>query len=418
MLTTLESYHMTTKLNLLSDPTCKNATAKGKRIRKMHDGGGLYLWVYDDGRKYWRLRYKIAGSEKSLSLGVYPAIGLKKARERRDEERKRLDDNLDPSAERRADKVRKKVAAGNSFEAVAREWYNKQSKTWVPGHADDVLRRLESNAFPKIGRRPISEIEAPELLAAMKPMEERGAHDLAHRVLQVCGQVFRYGIATGRCSRNLTADLRGALTPHKQKHQAAVRPEDFPELLRAISSYEQIGDKQTRLALELLALTFTRTNELIGATWAEFDMDAAIWVVPAARMKMKTEHLVPLSTQAIAILEDLKEVGGGSRFVFPGRNRDKPISNNTLLFALYRLGYKGRMTGHGFRAVASTALNELGLFRPDVIERQLAHSERNEVRGAYNRAEYLPDRKKMMQAWANHVEALRQGARVIPFKAA
>ncbi len=403
---------------MLTDAKCRNATSGDKSIRKLADGGGLYLWVYADGRKYWRLRYWLGGKEKSLSLGVYPATNLKDARKKREAERRRLDTNLDPSAERRAAKVRRKVAAENSFEAVAREWHAKQEKTWVPGHSTDVLRRLEMNAFPSLGRRPISEIDAPELLAAMKSMEERGAHDLAHRVLQVCGQVFRYGIATGRCSRNLTADLRGALTPHVKKHQAAVRPEDFPDLLRAIAAYEQIGDKQTRLALELLALTFTRTNELIGATWSEFDMDAGIWVVPAARMKMKTEHLVPLSTQAIAILEQLKEIGGGSRFVFPGRNRDKPISNNTLLFALYRLGYKGRMTGHGFRAVASTALNELGLFRADVIERQLAHSERNEVRGAYNRAEYLPERKRMMQAWAKHVEALRQGAKVIPFKAA
>jgi integrase len=409
---------MAAKRNLLSDPECKSATTKGKEIRKLHDGGGLYLWVYADGRKYWRLRYKIAGSEKSLSLGVYPEIGLKKARKCRDEERQRLDDNLDPSAERRAEKARAKAVAENSFEAVAREWYAKQAKTWVPSHADDVRRRLESNIFPKIGRRPISQIDAPELLAALRPMEERGAYDLAHRVLQVSGQVFRYGIATGRCSRNLAADLRGALTPHKKKHQAAVSTEDFPNLLRAIAGYERIGDKQTRLALELLALTFTRTNELIGATWSEFDMSAGIWVVPAGRMKMKTEHLVPLSSQALAILEELKEIGGGSRFVFPGRNRDKPISNNTLLFALYRLGYKGKMTGHGFRAVASTMLNEMGKFRPDVIERQLAHSERNEVRGAYNRAEYLPERKKMMQAWAKHVDALRQGAKVIPFKAA
>ena len=404
------------KLNRLSDPECKSATTKGNEIRKLHDGGGLYLWVYADGRKYWRLRYKIAGSEKSLSLGVYPLIGLKKARKRRDEERKRLDDNLDPAAERRTEKARKLVASASSFEAVAREWYAKQTKQWVPGHADDVLRRLETNAFPTIGRRPISEIDAPELLAALRPMEERGAYDLAHRVLQVCGQVFRYGIATGRCTRNLAADLRGALTPHKKKHQAAVCPEDFPALLRAIAGYEKIGDKQTRLALELLALTFTRTNELIGATWSELDLDAGIWVVPAARMKMKTEHLVPLSTQALAILAELKEIGGGSRFVFPGRNRDKPISNNTLLFALYRLGYKGKMTGHGFRAVASTMLNEMGKFRPDVIERQLAHSERNDVRGAYNRAEYLPERKKMMQAWANHVETMREGAKIIPLR--
>ena len=402
---------------MLTDAKCKNATSKDLTIRKLADSGGLYLWVYADGRKYWRLRYWLVGSEKSLSLGVYPEISLKQARKRRDDERSRLDNNLDPSIERRAAKARRTLAAGNSFEAVAREWHTKQVKNWVPGHADDVLRRLEMNAFPALGRRPISAIDAPELLAAMRPMEDRGAHDLAHRVLQVCGQVFRYGIATGRCSRNLTADLRGALTPHKKKHQAAVRPEEFPNLLRAIAGYEQIGDRQTRLALELLTLTFTRTNELIGATWAEFDTEAGIWAVPAERMKMKAEHLVPLAKPALAILEELKALGGGSRFVFPGRNRDKPISNNTLLFALYRLGYKGKMTGHGFRAVASTMLNEMG-FRADVIERQLAHSEQDEVRGAYNRAEYLPERRKMMLAWAKHVEALRQGAKVIPFKAA
>lgn len=403
---------------MLTDAKCRNATSGDNSIRKLTDGGGLYLWVYADGRRYWRFRYWQGGKEKSLSLGVYPATNLKDARKKREAERRRLDANLDPSAERQAEKARTKVAVANSFEAIAREWFQKMRNTWVDGHADDVLRRLEGNIFPKIGRRPISQIDAPELLAALRPMEERGAYDLAHRVLQVCGQVFRYGIATGRCSRNLTADLRGALTPHKKKHQAAVRPEEFPDLLRAIAGYEQIGDKQTRLALELLVLTFTRTNELIGATWSEFDMKAAIWAVPAERMKMKAEHLVPLATQAIAILEALREIGGGSRFVFPGRNRDKPISNNTLLFALYRLGYKGKMTGHGFRAVASTMINETGLFRPDVIERQLAHSERNEVRGAYNRAEYLPERKKMMQAWANHIEILRKGAKVISFKAA
>ncbi len=398
---------------MLTDIKCKKATSEGLSIRKLPDSGGLYLWVYADGRKYWRLRYWLDGKEKSLSLGVYPDVGLKQARRRRDDERRRLDENLDPGAERRAEKARRNVAAGNSFEAVAREWHGKQGKTWVPGHAVDVLRRLEMNAFPALGRRPISQIDAPELLAALRPMEERGAHDLAHRVLQVCGQVFRYGIATGRCTRDLAPDLRGALTPHKKRHQAAVRPEEFPKLLRAIAAYEEIGDRQTRLALQLLTLTFTRTNELIGADWNEFDIDAAIWAVPAARMKMKTEHLVPLSKQAIAILKELKIIGGGSRFVFPGRNRDRPISNNTMLYALYRLGYKGKMTGHGFRAVASTMLNEKG-FRADVIKRQQATSEQDDVRGAYNRAEYLPERKKMMQQWADQLDKLRAGADVIP----
>lgn len=402
---------------MLSDAKCRHATGEGKKIRKLPDSSGLYLWVYADGKKYWRLRYWLAGKEKSLSLGVYPRIGLKEARRRRDIELKRLDNNLDPAAERRAEKIRAKNAAENSFEAVAREWHQKQCHLWVPTHAADVLRRLEKNAFPDLARRPIAEIDAPELLAAMRKTEERGAHDLAHRVLQVCGQVFRYGIVTGRCTRNVAADLRGALTPHKAKHQAAVRPEELPDLLRAIANYDAVGEKQTRLALQLMALTFVRTSELIGAEWPEFDFDEKLWVVPSARMKMRDEHIVPLSRQAVAILEELEEMSTGSRFILPGRNPNKPISNNTMLFALYRLGYKGKMTGHGFRAVASTILNEMG-FRSDVIERQLAHAERNEVRGAYNRAEYLAERIEMMQAWADYLDAVADGAKVLRFKRA
>lgn len=399
--------------NLLSAAECKNATSNGAAIRKLHDGDGLYLWIYLDGRKYWRMRYWQAGKEKSLSAGVYPGISLSEARKKRDELRKQLQADLDPSAERKATNIRKKLANENSFEAVAMEWFNKQVHTWVKHHADDVKRRLESNIFPTLGKRPIDQINAMELLDTIRKIETRGAYDLAHRVLQVCGQVFRYGIATGRCERNHSADLRGALTPHVKKHQSAVRPEELPDLLRAISKYDETGDKQTRLALQLLAKTFCRTNELIGAEWCEFDLDNAIWIIPAERMKMKTEHVVPLAQQALAILSELKPISCGSRFVFPGRNRDKPISNNTMLFALYRMGYKGKMTGHGFRAVASTILNETG-FKPDVIERQLAHCERNEVRGAYNRAEYLPERKRMMQHWADYLDAIEAGAKVIP----
>ncbi len=403
---------MAAKTNLLSDRACKNAVCEGKSIHKLHDGGGLYLWVYADGRKYWRLRYRQADKEKSLSLGVFPNVGLKDARQRRDENHKLLDKNLDPSAERKANKHAQKIAATNSFEAIAREWYGKQLHTWVATHANDVIRRLERNLFPYLGRRPIAEIEAQELLTTVGKIEARGAYDLAHRVLQVSGQVFRYGIATGRCKHDLTADLRGALTPHKAKHQAAVRPEELPKLLMSIAAYEQIGDRQTQLALELLSLTFTRTGEMIGASWNEIDIAKAIWIIPAERMKMKAEHIVPLSKQAVAILNELRVVSGGSRLVFPGRNRDKPMSNNTMLFALYRLGYKGKMTGHGFRAVASTILNEQG-YDSDVIERQLAHCERNDVRGAYNRAEYLPQRRTMLQEWANYIDELKVGADVI-----
>jgi integrase len=403
---------MAAKLNLLSDTQCRSATSGDKSVKKLSDGGGLYLWVHADGSKYWRLRYWLAGKEKALSLGVYPVVTLKEARKRRDDERAKLSDGLDPSAERRAWKVQQRVAAENSFEAVAREWYGKQVHTWVESHASDVLRRLERNLFPELGRRPIADIEPPELLAAVSRIEKRGAYDLAHRIMQVAGQVFRYGVATGRCKRDPTSDLRGALTPHKPRHQAAVRPEKLPDLLRAIAGYESIGDRQTRLALELLSLTFTRTAELIGAEWKEFDLDAGLFVIPAERMKMKSEHVVPLSSQALSILNELKKISGHSRYVFVGRNNDKPMSNNTMLFALYRLGYKGKMTGHGFRAVASTILNEQG-YNPDVIERQLAHCERNEVRGAYNRAEYLPQRKAMMQEWADYLDKLRAGAQVI-----
>ncbi|MGD0976577.1 MAG: integrase arm-type DNA-binding domain-containing protein [Candidatus Korobacteraceae bacterium] len=399
--------------NLLSAAECKNTTSNGAGIRKLHDGDGLYLWVYRDGRKYWRMRYWQAGKEKSLSIGVYPKVTLSDARKKREELRKQLEADLDPSAERKATNLRKKLSAENSFAAVALEWYNKQLHTWVPHHADDVKRRLESNIFPVLGKRPLDQIEAPELLQAIRKIEARGSYDLAHRVLQVCGQVFRYGIATGRCTRNLSADLRGALTPHVKQHQTAVRSEELPDLLRAIAKYDEIGDKQTRLALQLLAQTFVRTSELIGAEWGEIDLDNALWIIPAGRMKMRTEHVVPLTRQGLALLTELKAISGGSRYVFPGRNRDKPISNNTMLFALYRLGYKGKMTGHGFRAVASTILNEAG-FKPDVIERQLAHCERNAVRGAYNRAEYLPERERMMQHWADYLDSIEAGAKVIP----
>lgn len=398
----------------LTDPAIRNAKSADKPVR-MFDANGLYLEISPSGGKWWRFKYRFAGKEKRLSLGVYPEVGLKDARAKRDAARKLLAEDVDPGEARKVRKLVKMDRSANSFEAIAREWYQKQLHTWVSSHADDVLRRLESNLFPDLGRRPIGELEAPELLACLNKIEKRGSYDLAHRVLQVSGQVFRYGIASGYCKRDLSGDLRGALTPHKAKHQAAVRPEELPALLQAIDGYEAIGDRQTRLALQLLALTFVRTGELIGVLWNEIDIGEALWIIPAARMKMRTEHIVPLSVQSLSILEELRVLCGGSRFVFPGRNRDKPISNNTMLFALYRLGYKGKMTGHGFRAVASTILNEHGYNR-DVIERQLAHCETNEVRGAYNRAEYLLARKKMMQEWADYLEKVKAGAEVIPLR--
>ena len=398
----------------LTDRAIRNTKPADKPIR-LFDGGGMYLEIAPNGGKWWRFKYRYGGKEKRLSLGVYPDVALADARNRRDAARKLLADGKDPSAQRQAEKREAEGRAANSFEAVAREWYAKQAHTWVATHASDVLRRLEANLFPEIGATPIADLTAPALLSALRKMEHRGAHDLAHRVLQVAGQVLRYGIATGRCERDLSRDLRGALTPHKGRNQAAVTPDELPALLCAINGYGELGDKLTALALRLLSLTFVRTGELIGTTWEEIDLDGAAWIIPAARMKMKTEHVVPLSRQAVEVLRELQAIGGGGRYLFPGRNPDKPISNNTMLFALYRLGYKGKMTGHGFRAVASTILNEAG-FRADVIERQLAHCERNDIRGAYNRAEYLPERRAMMQQWAEMLSAMVGGAQVIPLQ--
>jgi len=374
--------------------------------------------VSPSGGKWWRLKYRFGGKEKRLSLGVFPDVTLADARERRDEARKLLAEGVDPSAQRKADKREAAVREGGAFEAVAREWYGKQSRTWTPGHAADVLRRLEGNLFPDLGDRPIADIAAPELLAVVRKIEHRGAHDLAHRLLGVASQVSRYGVASGRCERDPAPDLRGALTPHKGRHQHAIKPDELPALLTAIDGYDRIGDRQTALALRLLCLTFVRTSELIGAEWTEFrdlDGNAPTWEVPAERMKMKQAHIVPLSRQAVEILRELRAIGGDGRYVLPGRNPDKPISNNTLLFALYRLGYKGKMTGHGFRAVASSALNEAG-FRADVIERQLAHKEPNKVRGAYDRAEHLPERRKMMQQWADMVDSYATSGNVVPMR--
>ncbi len=401
----------------LTDRAIRNAKPADKAAR-LFDGGGLYLEVAPSGGKWWRFKYRFGGKEKRLSLGVYPDVPLTDARERRAELRALVAKGVDPGEKRKDEKREALGREMNSFEFVAREWQAKQAAKWTAKHADDVRRRLESNLFPDLGSEPIAEITAPMLLAAARKVEGRGAHDLAHRMVSVAGQVFRYGVATGRCERDPSGDLRGALTPHTARNQAAIKPDELPDLLRAIDGYRSIGDAQTALALRLLCLTFVRTSELIGATWAEFrDLDgmSPTWEIPAERMKMKAPHVVPLSAQAAAILRELQPLACGSDYVLPGRNRDKPLSNNTLLFALYRLGYKGKMTGHGFRAVASSALNEAG-YRADVIERQLAHKEPNKVRAAYNRTEYLPERRAMMQQWADMVDAYAKSNNVVPIK--
>ncbi len=380
---------------------------------KLMDERGLFLLLAPSGGKWWRFRYAFAGKEKLLSLGTYPDVTLRQAREARDDARKLVAKGVDPSALRRQEKRATREAGANTFATVAREWLENVKPKWAAVYHGDTTTRFEAYVFPEIGRTPIADVTAPELLAVLRKIEARGTVETAHKVARACGQVFRYGIATGRCERNPAADLRGALKARpKPQHMAALPAAELPALLGKIEEYE--GEVQTKLALRLLALTFVRTSELRGATWAELDLDKAEWTIPAERMKTKAPHHVPLSRQALAAFRSLQEMNGKWPLVFAGRTPTTPMSKNTILFALYRMGYHGRMTGHGFRALASTALNEMG-FRPDVIERQLAHAERNAVRAAYHRSQYLEERKAMMQHWADHLDALRASdSKVVP----
>jgi integrase len=378
----------------------KNIKPKSKDF-KVSDAGGLYLHVKSNGAKYWRLAYRFNHKQKTLALGVYPEVSLQEAREKASEAKKLLKDGIDPSENKKASKSE----SDDSFQAVATEWFNKQKTIWVESHTKDVRRRLEKDIYPKIGQLSISQITSMQVLEVVRVIEKRQATDLAHRVLGVCSQVFRYAVSSGKLASDPTRDLKGALTPHVQKHQNAIAPEEMAKLMKDINTYDNIGALQTKLALIMLAHTFVRTGELIEATWNEFDFEKCMWKIPASRMKMKREHIVPLTPQVIAILKLLKELSYNSDYVFAGRNPQKPISNNTLLFALYKLGYKRKMTGHGFRSVASTSLNESG-FRADIIERQLAHLDGNSVRAAYNRAEYMKERIEMMTWWSNHLDSM------------
>lgn len=398
---------------MLTDTQIRKAKQDDKP-RKLTDGRGLYLLLTPQGGRWWRFKYRFAGKEKLLSLGVYPDVPLKTAREKAEDARRLVAAGTNPSAARQAEKREVREAFASDFESVAREWLENIKPQWAPQHHADTLKRFEVHIFPKIGRRPVRAITAPELLLALRAIEARGTIELAHKVARACGQVFRFALASGRCERNPAADLRGALKAKpKAKPMAALSAADLPELLRGIDTYD--GEPQTRLALRLLALTFVRTNELRGAKWEEVELDKAEWTIPAERMKTHVPHHVPLARQAVEVLRELKTLNGHRELVFPGRWPTQPMSKNTILFALYRLGYHSRMTGHGFRAVASTLLNELG-YRPDVIERQLAHAEKNAVRAAYHRSQYLEERKSMMQQWADHLDSLRSDTQVIPLR--
>ncbi len=389
-------------------------TAKlGDKPRKLADEKGLFLLISPSGGKWWRLKYRFGGKEKLLSLGTYPEVSLKLARERRDEARKLLATGIDPGEQRKAEKQAKAEAGSNTFEAIGREWMATRGKDWTTSYATKTASSLERHAFPAIGAKPINEITAPELLALLRAIECRGTVDMAHRISQHCSAIFRFAISTGRAVTDPVTSLRGALSNVRQQHYAALTdPAEFADLLRDIEKYR--GEITTKSAMQLLALTFQRTKEVRFAEWSQFDLEAALWRIPAEIMKMREAHIVPLSRQAIDVLKRLQPLTGGGRLVFPSSiSRERPISENTVVYALARMGYKGSMTGHGFRSVASTLLNEQG-FRHDVIERQLAHAEKNAVRAAYNRAEYLPERKKMMQEWADYLDKLKAGAEVIP----
>jgi integrase len=381
---------------------------------KMGDGGGMYLEVRPAGGKLWRLKYRVDRREKRISLGAYPAVSLKEAREKRDEARKLLASGIDPSEHRKITKRAERAVTEESFEAVAREWFTKHSPRWAPSHAEKIIRRLEKDLFPWIGTRPIAEVTAPELLAVLRRIEDRGALDTAHRAHQDCGRIFRYGVATGCAERDTAADLRGALPPAKGHHFATITdPKAIGDLLRAMDGYE--GSTVTRCALTFAPLVFVRPGELRRAEWAEFNLEAAEWRIPAEKMKSRALHVVPLSTQAHSILRELHPLTGHGRYLFPSeRTGARPMSENTVNGALRRLGYtKEEITGHGFRSMASTILNEQGWHR-DAIERQLAHAERDAVRAAYNYAEHLPERRKMMQHWSDYLEKLKAGGQVVP----
>lgn len=422
----------------LTDPACRNASCPLDKARaRFTDAQGLYLEVLPTGGKYWRLKYRYAGKEKRLGLGVYPEVPLagrwidkakqqardlsgylKGARDKRDEARRLLADGIDPSVARQQAKVAQRAAVDNSFESVARAWHAQWKATRSDSHVEYVLRRLEADVFPEIGHVAVADLKAIDFTQVAKKIAKRGALDIAKRSLQTCGQVMRYAVAHALAERNPLSDVKpgDVLESRKKVNYAHLEAKELPELLRKMQAYD--GAPYTRFALQLVALTFVRTSELIEATWDEFDLDAAEWRIPAERMKMRTPHIVPLSTQAVDALRCLHELKGLSERVFPGeRDHDRPMSNNTILKALERMGYKHRMTGHGFRSVASTMLHELG-FRHDIIELQLAHQERNAVSASYNHATYLRERRKMMQQWADHLDALRRGAKVVPFKAA
>jgi integrase len=404
-------------------------------VYRLPAGKGLYLQVMPTGAKYWRLKYRFAGAQRMIGLGVYPEVSLAAARDARDEARKLLASGMDPSTKRRVDKLAVATSVANSFEAVATAWFSERKPTWAPSYARGIRQRLELNIYPWVGALPIEQVTSGMLMACLQRCVDRGAVETAHRVLNYLVEIYRWAIRYNKATHNVAADLDGALAPAAGTHYPTITdPARMGQLLRAIDGYH--GHTVTRLALKLAPLVFTRPAELRKARWSEFDLDAGWWVVPAEKLKMRTEkkataepHMVPLARQAVAILRELQPLtrGSGDGYVFPGaRSAQRPISENTVNGALHALGFKGEIVHHGFRHMASTALNELGWDdaeierqlshkqKGDVIDKQLAKADKNRIRGIYNQAEYLATRRKMMQAGADYLDGLRTPAPALP----
>ncbi len=390
----------------LSDKACRTAKPKEKAY-KLFDGGGLYLEVTAKGSKLWRLKYRYLQKEKRLALGSYPLISLAEARELREQNKKLLTQGIDPSAHKKEQKHLQRLNSDNTFEKLACEWYDTQKPAWSESHARYTWRRLDQNILPEIGHLPIKEVKPLQVLDALKKVEARGANEMASRCRSLCDQVFRYAIISGRCEYNPAADLQGALQPYKKTHYAAITSEQLPEFIRTLKSNRARLYPHTLLAVEMLMLTFVRTSELIKATWDEFDLEAKVWRIPAERMKMDREHVVPLSARVIDILRELKELCPTSRYIFPSQIQlSKHMSNNTILKALERMGYKGVMTGHGFRALAMSTIKEKLGYAHEVVDLQLAHQKKSNVDRAYDRATFIEERTKMMQDWDDYIKSL------------
>lgn len=398
------------------------ATQPNDKQYSLSDGGGLVLIVRPNGARLWWLRYRFAGKSKTLSIGQYPVVSLKDARERAFEARKLLQNGVDPSAskqEAKAALIQAAILSEDTVEKIAREWFDKFSVQWVESHADKIIKRLERDLFPYLGKAEIASVKPADLLAVLRKVEARGTLETAHRLLQNCGQIWRYAVATGRVERGITEDLKGAIPPSRSKHLGAVvKPEEVGALLRSIDEYK--GGEIVRHALKLAPLFFVRPGELRHAEWEEMDIDKAEWVIPAQKMKMKREHVVPLSRQALEIIESLRKITGTGKYLFPSAtSKSRPISDMALLTAIRRMGYsKDEMTAHGFRALASTNLEHLG-YDVRIIELQLAHADPNEIRAAYKRDTsrlQMEQRRKMMQAWADHLDQLKTGAKILEFR--